>query len=603
MKTNVFLLGGLAWLLIACEREFTGRDLGEPVAVRLVVEEAPFGSGGGLRGDAVREERVVVPLAGGLCAEATLTPLPAPAGRAHGAGFEVGGRLRVAAYADTGGGPAASATATALYEVKETDGVRSVEPVGAPLAVAAGGYFFAAWSTNSSSTPPDADGLATANFSPLTDDLLWGRSVSTTISGTENGVAISLKHQFSQIAGIVIEYYYNNGTESDANDFTLNGSSEVSISSSYAATLTGHSGAVATTGTVLTTMAYVGYADAKSRYCSDPFRVYSGGGAIQVAIPSITLVQDGLTKTDLLVPFTTALLPGVSYALNIRLKDPPVKWAGSNVYWDPGLNGDQGGLTFKKYGHEGPENFYQGVYFKWGSLVGISPVGEFDPDATTIYVYHNGQWRETTVAAAYNVNPSLCYSGFTGATWGGIPYAATDVSVGSRTEDHLGSSFQGNTGDICRYLEQHNGPAGYRIPKSAEFEVGGDHSVINYANYYWSGNTPLAATIAWAKGSASFSEVSSNDATGRQLYGSSSSGTGGYATNYGRIFPTTGARISDNGSLLHHATESYTGTHGFYWNSSALSGTTSAYRLFFYEPYLSMGTVDRHHGFSVRCVR
>jgi hypothetical protein len=68
------------------------------------------------------------------------------------------------------------------------------------------------------------------------------------------------------------------------------------------------------------------------------------------------------------------------YTFNATLKAD--KWAASNVYW----NGSK--LTFDEP-YEMGHSAAQGLFFKWGSLVGISPAGE-DESPWTGITYTNG---------------------------------------------------------------------------------------------------------------------------------------------------------------------------------------------------------------------
>jgi hypothetical protein len=251
--------------------------------------------------------------------------------------------------------------------------------------------------------------------------------------------------------------------------------------------------------------------------------------------------------------------------VQIGIKRAP-RWAGSNIYWDPTLDGGNGALTFKEYGHIGDENYYQGVHFKWGSLVGASPVsGDFQngtnnqpATGTRIYVYHNGQWKATNVTTAYRAS----YPGFTAATRTGIPYNTT--ATGSLTEDNLGSTFVDNKGDICRYLSDEGLKvvAGkYRMPRGEEFGPYYNSAWTNVAYLY---TQDVLKDICWAVGpdDDDFVAYDSDDETGRKLYGyPPGSRHGGYATFYSGTVPAGGHR---NGSGLADA-----GTMGYLWSSSA----------------------------------
>jgi hypothetical protein len=107
------------------------------------------------------------------------------------------------------------------------------------------------------------------------------------------------------------------------------------------------------------------------------------------------------------------------YTFTATLK--PSRWAESNIYWN-------GGLTF---GLGDTMRAYQGLFFKWGSLQGISPVGAWVGGSTPVYTTTKG----------------------TAATWGDIDYDATTAS---------GSLPAAN--DICEQIN-----SAYRMPTLQEW--------------------------------------------------------------------------------------------------------------------------------------
>jgi hypothetical protein len=118
-----------------------------------------------------------------------------------------------------------------------------------------------------------------------------------------------------------------------------------------------------------------------------------------------------------------SLLAEKVYTFTATLK--PDKWASSNVYWN-GTN-----RTFDE-GYTIGGAAYQGLFYKWGSLVGISPVGAWADNKTPLY---NSDLGDTY-------------------TWGNIPYDAVTAEGGTLDTDH----------DICQQIN-----SAYRIPTQQEW--------------------------------------------------------------------------------------------------------------------------------------
>lgn len=132
-------------------------------------------------------------------------------------------------------------------------------------------------------------------------------------------------------------------------------------------------------------------------------------------------------------------------------------WAGSNIYYDQ----EKGHLTFKDVNTTTHQN-YQGLYFKWGSLYGISPVGYLYSMQVPLY----GPGGETFRASWFDIEhigdneriQSFPPSGKTDRDRAYL-YEVTDEVTGR--------------GDICKYLTDKGwAPPGrkWRMPTSTEFE-------------------------------------------------------------------------------------------------------------------------------------
>ena len=169
----------------------------------------------------------------------------------------------------------------------------------------------------------------------------------------------------------------------------------------------------------------------------------------------------------------TTLLPGHSYVLTLNFER--LIWAGSNIFWDGAK------LTFLPETTPPAQQGYQGVYFMWGSLVGISPVGTFNDYLTNLYMPTSGtggsdSWR---IVQAYNSNPG----GWVGSTMLQIPHVQTGTLYSPNwLDDHSSRNYlykevhddlnAGGTfiGDICHLLTQKgSAPNGsWRMPNARE---------------------------------------------------------------------------------------------------------------------------------------
>jgi hypothetical protein len=334
---------------------------------------------------------------------------------------------------------------------------------------------------------------------------------------------------------------------------------------------------------------------ASANLSSDYGVVYSGGkDTCYVKIHSLTLNASS-TLTNMLASFTKKLLPGRSYTLQINFRKG-IAFAGSNIYWDA----EKECLTFKEAGYKGIENNYQGVFFKFGSLVGVSPANlpsgstfnggtNGDPDTgTPIYLWSPaaGKWIQTNVATASNSSAG----GFTGPAangetthiaWERIPYTDTG-SATDRNSNYLytADDFANNRGDICKYIGEKTGPQGYRMAKSIEFGA----SVESWS--YDSPTTPIGWTRLGPDIWNTFSDTSYPGGTKSDI-----SAGGSYQTY---PFPASGRRIS-NGLL------GGTGDGGYYWSGSV--SNNRGYLLDFYSGDVSPDYPrDRQYGVSVRCV-
>jgi uncharacterized protein (TIGR02145 family) len=272
---------------------------------------------------------------------------------------------------------------------------------------------------------------------------------------------------------------------------------------------------------------------------------------------------------------------GKCYNFTATLAKVETVWAASNIYWDGSK------LTFDVVGTTNTNPYRQGVYFKWGSLVGISPALTSDngTEAGTkknswtgyemIYVpkydSSSSTWdwddEKTATAAGYTGTGTTGYSK--------IPYeSADDLSTGADVNSLNDTQWAAKKGDICRFLGETNpNLAGYRMPRAEEFGASTD----------WTRNTAADWNVNLALGK----DDGTSDLTGK-----------GYATwnATGAIFPAAGYR-SQSGTL------NQVGEGGRFWSSSAYDAT-KGYNLSFNENgVLPSSNYNRPISLPVRCVK
>jgi hypothetical protein len=348
--------------------------------------------------------------------------------------------------------------------------------------------------------------------------------------------------------------------------------------------------------------------------------VYSGGESVTtVQIPSATINGVAL-NFPVPVRINRQLEPGKSYTLTVSFKT--LRWARSNIYWDDTAQT----LTFIPTDGTTDYEGYQGVFFQWGSLVGVSPAqnpdGETDAiknkftDSIPIYVPYDypalPKWKKTEGRKVKD-DPDIpaatdswtLYGGYTykntaaAATF--IPYMdgsyarETEVTYG-RTNTYVmdaalnrDTTYQGMRGDICQYLSKTGAVAGnYRLPMSYEFGRG---------TTTWNDNPN--ADGWYTAGSSSTNNTLGNEHGTTILIKGTSPYNKRYITHSlmgGVVLPATGFRGGD-GVLQ------YVGYSGDYWTGSAYS-YNSGYSLDFNNTGTNSGGSwdHRHYANAVRCV-
>ncbi|GHT70076.1 hypothetical protein AGMMS50239_37890 [Bacteroidia bacterium] len=240
-----------------------------------------------------------------------------------------------------------------------------------------------------------------------------------------------------------------------------------------------------------------------------------------------------------------------------------LQWAGSNIYW----NGTK--LTFDDSNEKTNEQ-YQGVYFKWGSLVGIAPAGDAWP--ATCYFPANPGVDETwtTDATTYPNYLDVPY-----VDDQPVPYGRGEAYLTTITKDAATgpTTIAAYKGDICVYLTNIGAaPKGkrWRMPTSLEFGAAADYIKVD--------NGFAPETTQNAEGTTAF--------------------TSGYRRNKLNTpyFPASGYRYYSTGALTN------AGTNGIYWSSSPNSNVRG-YHLGFSSPSANPTFNNyRTSAFSVRCV-
>jgi hypothetical protein len=460
MKTRNICCKGALWLCVAmslifwsCEKELTS---GGAARIRIAIADVPYGSGAGVNrsAKAAKSETVVVPLdrEDGLCLYATLKENRSETDSELRA-FTPGARLRIAVYDDSD--VFVKSVIGSFFEGTFTlDGGETLDDVTPGVD-----YTFVAYSVNLTTGDPDSyvTGDAIENFYPE-DDLLYGKSTLTTISSGTNTVVIPLAHKLSEVTVAL-----DASAISGENYISLNGDLEPAYAVNMP--LIGASAGVMSPGSYTVSQSlFFPYNSNEPVVQAQPRLVFTNGeNPTRVNINGLYFNYVEQIMGTEVISFPFSLEPGTRYTLTIALRESSTGlWAGSNIYWD----GDR--LTFDAMGKT-DHALYQGVYFKFGSLVGVSGSEAMDVNTTTMYVpdYNalnqwDSDWHPSTIAA----------EGWT--DWDDIPYI-TPVSGNYPLflyERNI-SDFEDMKGDICKYIgDTGAGPSGYRMPTYDEFETG-----------------------------------------------------------------------------------------------------------------------------------
>jgi hypothetical protein len=439
-------------------------------------------------------------------------------------------------------------------------------------------------------------------------DLLWQKQ--TVSVGESNPLLTILLEPVMARVKVVLDCSYNGWTVTDVSSVQL---SPVATSGQIGL-VSGTPSGNAVTGDILWTGMSQG-----TVIESDPLLVMPKTGELTIKIPKHAITRQNFTEN---IPtddatmnasgtFSTTLAAGSSYKLYVKLRVP--KWAGSNIYWvktgeyDNGSGdvGDVGYLTFDPYyvdGNDAPHKGYQGVFFKFGSLVGISPARASFSTSVAVYIptYVAGPpdaatWKCPAVSPYSSWPPTSAGDSDSDANAAIIPYldgrAAFNASNNTRSSTFVidearndATMWANKRGDICQFLSKTGAVSGdYRLPTSSE---------LGTVNIGWSGSTPVGG--GWVKGGApgSATGLASGefDLIGSYLYVEN-------LTMGNVILPASGNRYGNGGGL------DFVTTQGLYWSGSA-NGNLEGRLLYFTEASIGPnGSSERSCAYPVRCVK
>jgi hypothetical protein len=271
-----------------------------------------------------------------------------------------------------------------------------------------------------------------------------------------------------------------------------------------------------------------------------------GTDPVIVTVGSVTVSTNASAFANKWTAFGTTLDPATSYELVVDLRKGSA-FAYSNIYWD----GSKMAFDVTDKGNQG----YQGLLFEWGSLVGVSPAGNWQNNYTKVY-----KAGETT-SSTYPDWKEIPY-------WDRYSYGNT---VGAPKLAEL-------MGDICTYIN----PA-YRLPKRGELGPIGD----------------------WTMGGNNNSVYGNAEGTTNLLNGSNNWGWAKNSMTGDVTLPASGYLYPPNGSasqplfiMLEGA-----GSVGHYFSSEMFGSSLGSGLLFDGSIQTLEGFIGTYTALSVRCVR
>ncbi|MDR1883943.1 MAG: FimB/Mfa2 family fimbrial subunit [Prevotella sp.] len=260
-------------------------------------------------------------------------------------------------------------------------------------------------------------------------------------------------------------------------------------------------------------------------------------------------------------------------------------WAGSNIYW----NSAKGCLTFDDTPTSNPaadasgsgSETYQGVHFKWGSLIGVDPSDVGWGTGATVYI-PDPSTQTWTVAKAGTGNSYNTWANILTVSGGTVGTDRAHLTIDKASGG--GYDPVNKLGDICRYLTETGHAPGkergtrWRMPVANEFGAAADYG------------TTLGS---WNSSTANANDYGTWTVTGNPGCRKNNSPI----ANYRPFFPASGQRNVNGVRRL-------IGAESTYWSSSPSTGV-NAYLLIYYANGNKnpLHTGDRLHAMSVRCVK
>jgi len=494
----IILLCGLTYLLSSCTTEVepdkppTRTDKWIPVNFTLSIGTYTNEEVEGRKAVANNPVTESVRIADNILMYATLEDEHPVTTRAASTNLPVGTNVRMLAY---------NAAGTLLIDTADyyVNAANELVPAGQGLAIPDDGasYRFAAYSFNIHDLPAQPGPLdplptdvvfTSGNYTYPDLDLLWGITPAQTVSAPET-VNITVDHLFSRV-------FVEMTTADITPAVNITGITNAFVNPHYQGEMTlntvtgelsfddGSNNNPSPWGRALVrwrnkgTSAWIniGTTGLSSQTIeSDTFIVFTNEAEI-MALKIGGLSVNGTNLGEYQLRFTDnytspsdpkKFVAGHTYKLKLNFRQ--LVWAGSNIYWDGSK------LTFLNENYPPSAQGYQGVFFMWGSLVGISPYINFNNANTVLYGYNGSNWVNTYRAAGPNP--------WSGTTMNDIPHIKvsdnrTLVSPNwlddHSTRNYLSAEAHDSTnrvGDICKFLTDlgHAPPGEWRMPNSREF--------------------------------------------------------------------------------------------------------------------------------------
>jgi hypothetical protein len=551
---KIVVLCGIVFFLLSCEKEGILEGSGEKIRVNISLEDIVFNGNETLtRGHRASSETVQVSLRDGLYMNMTLEPDEEAPTRADA--LANGVKVRVVAFNGT--------TPESTTEYTVTGGALTTSTA---LEVNTGTtYKFVAYSYNSA-VSPDYPGPTITVASP--HDLLWG-STSKLIQATDYDVSITMNHLFSQVNVKATSIHLPDQPK-------IMNMTGVTITPGTTVDLPIFTGMISQNATAATQTipSWNGFNNVTAT--SNPVAVNtSTSNPIFVNIGSLEL--DGFDPFDnLQAKFKKALSVGTSYTLVVNLYE--TLFVGSNIYW-VSTGGNDGYLTFDK--GTSAKSMCQGVFFKWGSLVGVSPTPSSDSN-------EYGSFTATT--PIYKPTSATTFTKTTTANWADILPVNAPTTYSSNYLLTIGNNWSAGTGDICNFIDSE-----YRLPNWSEFAMGAT-AVKEDPYFLWDSSNPTTTLIAggWARIDGDWSFVSTMNDDGTTIIVSG-------ASLHGATFPAAGMRFFVDGLFTDDIGLSV-GEAGEYWGGSIYFATSASYIQFSMNEIFS-GGFNTDCACPVRCVK